>query len=88
MGLKELGVTLNADRIDLVRHAKIKKALRLRGVTFSGIARELGLKPPTVIIVCQGHRTSRRVDVAIAQALGVTAQDLFPERYRGEVGED
>jgi Ner family transcriptional regulator len=68
--------------IDDKRHASIKSALRLKHLTLSDIARSLGVTPSTVSIVSRGFRRSRRIEAAIASALGFTPEELWPERYR------
>ncbi|WP_183996075.1 helix-turn-helix domain-containing protein [Sphingomonas kyeonggiensis] len=67
--------------IDDRQHARIKGALALRGLTLSSIARDLGVAPGTVSIVSRGFRRSRRIESAIAVALGCSPADLWPERY-------
>ena len=66
---------------DPERHADIRRRLRAVGCSTAQIARELGLDPSTVTVVSQGHRTSDRVQTAIAKKLGTTPEALFPERY-------
>lgn len=68
--------------IDDKRHANIKAALRLKHLTLSDVARSLDVSPGTVSIVCRGFRRSRRIESAIATALGFTPEELWPERYR------
>ena len=48
------------------------------GVTIASIARELGVAPQTVNIVISGHRTSRRIAVAVAKAIKRPFKDVFP----------
>jgi len=67
--------------IDDRQHARIKGALALRGLTLSSIARDLGVAPGTVSIVSRGFRRSRRIESAIAMALGCSPAELWPERY-------
>ncbi|WP_446745937.1 helix-turn-helix domain-containing protein [Sphingomonas sp. OTU376] len=67
--------------IDDRRHTRIKSALALKGLTLSSIARDLGVAPGTVSIVSRGFRRSRRIETAIATALGCRPADLWPERY-------
>ena len=69
--------------IDDKQHARIKSALALRGATLSSIARDLGVAPGTVSIVSRGYRRSRRIEKAIADALGRTPGELWPDRYSG-----
>lgn len=67
--------------IDDKRHARIKAALNLRGRTLSDIARALDVAPTTISIVSRGFRRSRRIEAAIAEELGCTAAQLWPDRY-------
>lgn len=69
--------------IDDKRHACIKGALKLRRLTLSDIARTLDVDPGTVSIVSRGFRRSRRIEAAIADALGQQPAELWPERYGG-----
>jgi len=67
--------------IDDKRHAQIKSALSLKHITLSDIARSIDVTPGTVSIVSRGFRRSRRIEAAIATALGSTAEELWPDRY-------
>ena len=73
--------------IDLIRHREIRKRLREAGSSISALARELSVAPETVTIVSQGYRKSHRVQTAIAETLGVTPAELFPERYAEQAGQ-
>lgn len=55
--------------------------LRMAGSSLSIIARDLGVKPTTVTSVSQGLRRSRRIESAIAAALGTQPEKLWPDRY-------
>lgn len=68
----------------LIRHQEIRDALKERGYTISGAARDLGVSPATVTTVSQGYRRSARVEEHLARLLGTTAASLFPERYQKE----
>ena len=67
--------------IDDKLHARIKGALALRGQNLSTIARDLGVAPTTVSIVSRGFRRSRRIEQAIAEAIGCPPARLWPDRY-------
>nr|WP_316629612.1 helix-turn-helix domain-containing protein [uncultured Brevundimonas sp.] len=68
-------------KIDNKRHGRIRDALALKGVSLSDIARSLEVSPSSVSIVSKGHRGSRRIEKAIADALGQPPESLWPERY-------
>ena len=68
--------------IDDKRHAQIKSALALKGLTLSSVARALGVAPGTVSIVSRGFRRSRRIESALATAVGSTPEKVWPERYQ------
>ncbi|WP_416358903.1 helix-turn-helix domain-containing protein [Brevundimonas aurantiaca] len=68
--------------IDDKRHARIKSALSLKHISLSDIARSLAVTPSTVSIVSRGYRRSRRVEQAIADALGQRPEEIWPDRYR------
>jgi Ner family transcriptional regulator len=67
--------------IDEKQHVKIKAALSLRGISLSAIARQLSVAPTTITIVSKGYRRSRRIELAIADALDCTPAQLWPDRY-------
>lgn len=67
--------------IDDKKHAQIKSALSLKRISLSDIARSLEITPSTVSIVSRGFRRSRRVEQAIAAALGQTPEEVWPDRY-------
>lgn len=61
---------------------EVKAELSKRGVTFKQIAAEQEVAPATVSIVFKGDRRSRRIEQAIADKLGKSAKELFPQRYQ------
>jgi len=63
------------------QHERIKGALRLRGTSFADVARHLDVKPTTVTVVSKGLRRSRRIERAIADALGLDLETVWPTRY-------
>ena len=67
--------------IDDKKHARIKSALSLKRISLSDIARTLAVTPSTVSIVSRGFRRSRRVEQAIAEGLGQTPEEVWPDRY-------
>lgn len=74
--------------IDDKQHARIKSALALRGLTLSSLARELEVAPTTVSIVSRGFRRSRRIERAIAEAVGCSPAELWPLRYQPIISEE
>lgn len=60
--------------------------LRARGTSLAAIARLLGFDPSFISHVNAGRRAattaSRRVERALARALGLSLREAFPERYR------
>lgn len=66
---------------NLTRTEAIKARLRSQGTSLSQIARDLGLKPSTISTVVAGSARSQKVEQALAEALDMTASQLFPERY-------
>lgn len=72
-------------KVDLENHEFLKFRLRLAGSSMAKIARTLGISQSSVTVVSQGYRRSHRVQREIADQLGTTPQQLFPDRY--EAGE-
>ena len=71
--------------IDKEKHAQIRAALHQIGSGISALAREISVAPATITVVSQGYRRSRRVELAIADKLGTTPEEIWPERYQEEV---
>lgn len=55
-----------------------KAALVLRGIVMSDIARALDVAAAHVSLVVSGDRRSPRVEQAVADAIGLPIEDLFP----------
>ena len=66
------------------RHALIRDSLKKRGNSLTSIAKILGVKPQSGIIVSQGHRKSEKLHRALANALSADIKELFPEYYPKE----
>jgi len=66
------------------RHLKIKYELQKAGSSFNQIARDLGISHSTVLAVSNSRGVSARVQDAIAEKLGVSPSELWPERYQEE----
>ena len=52
-----------------------------RGISLSGIARDLGKDISVVSRVNNGQRRSREIEGAIAHHLGLSVREAFPEWY-------
>lgn len=60
-------------------HAEeIKAALRMKGVTPTALADELGVSTPTMSQVISGRSVSARIRGRIAEVLGKTVDDIWP----------
>lgn len=62
----------------------MKAQLELKGSSFAAIAEELGCRRQSVQQAM--HQPSDAQERAIAKKLGVTQQQLFPERYDPRTG--
>lgn len=71
--------TLNIPKNPAERRAWVCFQLRLRGKSLSKIARAEGVSQQAVSNALM--TPSSRLEQAIAEALELTAQDLFPERF-------
>ena len=58
--------------------------LRERGVSLSDVARDLGKNISVISRVNGGQRRSRTIERAIAERLGLSLREAFPEWYTGE----
>ena len=67
-----------------IRHEMVKYQLGIRGLTFSAIAKEMGVHPSSVSSVSRATRRSKRLASALALAIELAPEDLFPELY-GEI---
>lgn len=65
-------------------HERLKMELRVRGTSMSKIAAKMGVLPGSVTTVSQGIRRSKRIEAALAEAVGQTVEELFPDRYNPE----
>lgn len=68
-------------REEIQRHEQIKMQLRVGGSSLAKVARELGVQTSTVASVSRGRWRSRRIEAAIGAALGISPEQLWPERY-------
>jgi transcriptional regulator with XRE-family HTH domain len=58
---------------------KIRALMALTGIRQSDICRLLHVRPASVSMIISGKKTSARIRAAIAQALGVTVEELWPQ---------
>lgn len=65
-------------------HEMIRARLRMAGTSFSAISRELGVSPPSVSLVSQGLRQSKKIQDAIARKLKTSPEKIWPGRYKQE----
>ncbi len=63
-------------------HERLKAELRIRGTSLAQIGRDLGISGTSMSLVGLGKHRSKRIERAIADALGTTPEKLYPERYR------
>lgn len=70
---------------ELAAHERLKAELRIRGTSLARIARELGVTDSALSLVGKGYHRSSRIEKALADAVGVTAEELFPHRYFREM---
>lgn len=66
---------------ELIRHERIKAELRIRSTSLAEIARALGVSGTSLSLVSMGKHRSKRIEKAIAEALGENPEELWPERY-------
>lgn len=58
----------------------IKRELAKRGYTQARVAREIGVRPPSITNVCKGTSTSRRIEDFIANVIEMSPGDLWSHR--------
>lgn len=61
---------------------KVKALMVLNGIKGVDIAKKLKVSPVTVYIVISGKGKSRRIQKAIAEALGMSFEELWPENTK------
>ncbi|MBB4265406.1 helix-turn-helix domain-containing protein [Roseospira visakhapatnamensis] len=66
------------------RRAWILYQLRLRGLSFRQLARTVGVSGRALTDACVNPNI--HLEPVIAEAIGMTAQDLWPERWCSETG--
>ena len=71
-----------------VEHAHIKWLLKKQGTSLADIARSLNVGPSSVTLVCKGRGRSRRIEAAIAAATGLKPEQLWPDNYPTQKGDE
>lgn len=66
-----------------MKYTHIKIAMIRNAVKQRDIANELGVSEALVSRVIKGEATSRRVARSIAEKLGTTPENIWPDRYVG-----
>jgi len=67
--------------VDLEKHEILKGRVRMCKSSYSEIARQMNVTAAYVTMVSQGHRSSHKIQNAIADCLSTTPLVLFPDRY-------
>ena len=57
---------------------EIRAELVLKGITITSIAKAEGTKQPNVSAVISGNQKTKRIQVAVAKAIGKTVEEVFP----------
>lgn len=70
-------------KLSLDAHERLKAELRIRGTSLAQISRDLGVTDLALSLVGKGFNRSRRIEKALADAVGTTPEALFPDRYQG-----
>lgn len=63
---------------------EVTNALNEKDLNQAAISRALGLTPGHISAVIARKRPSRRVDEAIAEAIGMDKKKIWPDRYLSE----
>ena len=61
------------------QHEWLKAALRERGSSFAKIARELGVRPSSVVHAARRRHISKRIEAAIAERLGKEVEEIWSD---------
>lgn len=64
--------------MNIMDRLEIQYRMKRKGVTQAAIAKKLGITAPTVCNVIKGTAQSARVKQAIAKALELKVEDLWP----------
>ncbi len=71
-------------RKDLIAHERMKAELRIRGTSLAQLARELGVTDSALTLVGKRISRSKKIEQALADALGDRREVLFPDKREGE----
>lgn len=63
---------------DLDAHERLKAELRIRGTSLAQISRELGVSDSALTLVGKRMCRSKRIEKALARAMGMPPEELFP----------
>ena len=69
-------------------HEHIKWLLKKNDTSLADIARALNVGPSAVTLVCKGRGRSRRIEAAIAAATGLKPEQLWPDNYPTQKGDE
>ena len=58
---------------------EIKSLLALKKITVTSIAKNIGVSQPSVSLTIKGTTVSSRIRAAIAEALGLTVSEIWPD---------
>lgn len=67
----------------MTRRQKVKIELIKKGIPAAGIARQMGVSRQAIYQTVDGIIKSRRLRKAIAEAIGVKIEDLWPSNGNG-----
>lgn len=59
---------------------RVKALMVLKGIKQADICVLLGVRASSVSLIVSGKKRSRRIRTAIAQALGVRVEELWPDK--------
>ena len=69
-----------------MRPEQIKADLAGYGLNLKDISERVGVRQQATSMVLNGHQRSRRIEAAIAEALGKPLHIVFPDRYQPPEG--
>lgn len=66
-------------KANLDAHERLKAELRIRGTSLAQISRDLGVSDSALTLVGKRMCRSKRIEEALALAVGASPEDLFPD---------